>query len=235
MSKCRILIVEDEPAIAELISLNLRHAGFETTCAVDATQAQTAVDGILPGLAIVDWMLPGLSGVALVRQWRREPRTQALPIIMLTGRCEEKDIVAGLEAGADDYLGKPFSPSVLFARINALLRRRAPESLDVAVVVGSLSIDPATHRVSAHGSDVKLNPTEFKLLHFLMTYPQRVHTRKVLLDRIWGDHVFIEERTIDVHIKRLRMALSRFSCDAMVETVRGSGYRLVIDEPAVCD
>lgn len=235
MSKCRILIVEDEPAIAELISLNLRHAGFETTCAVDATQAQTAVDGILPGLAIVDWMLPGLSGVALVRQWRREPRTQALPIIMLTGRCEEKDIVAGLEAGADDYLGKPFSPSVLFARINALLRRRAPESLDVAVVVGSLSIDPATHRVSAHGSDVKLSPTEFKLLHFLMTYPQRVHTRKVLLDRIWGDHVFIEERTIDVHIKRLRMALSRFSCDAMVETVRGSGYRLVIDEPAVCD
>ena len=234
MPKCRILVVEDESAIAELISLNLRHAGFQVECASDAGQAQVAIDGILPQLIIVDWMLPGLSGVGLVRQWRREARTQALPIIMLTGRCDEEDVVAGLEAGADDYLFKPFSPSVLFARINALLRRRSPEVLDAAIVVGPLAIDPATHRVVAQGIEVKLNPTEFKLLHFLMTYPQRVHTRKTLLDRIWGDHVFVEERTIDVHIKRLRSALSRFGCDAMVETVRGTGYRLVLEMPAVC-
>ena len=235
MPRCRILIVEDEPAIVELISINLSYAGFEVVCAVDAGQAQATVNGVLPSLAVVDWMLADQSGVALVRQWRREPRTHALPVIMLTGRSEEADIVAGLEAGADDYLTKPFSPSVLFARINALLRRRAPETLDVTVVVGPLSIDPMTHRVSSRGGQVKLNPTEFKLLHFFMAYPNQVHSRKMLLDRIWGDHVFIEERTVDVHIKRLRTALSSFGCDAMVETVRGTGYRLAHETEGVFD
>lgn len=234
MPTCRILIIEDESAVAELISLNLSYAGFEVVCAVDAAQARAVVDGVLPSLVVVDWMLPGQSGVALVRQWRRELRTQALPIIMLTGRSEEADIVAALEAGADDFMTKPFSPSVLFARINALLRRRAPETLDVSVALGPLSMDPATHRVSAGGNQVKLNPTEFKLLHFLMTYPHQVHSRKMLLDRIWGDHVFIEERTVDVHIKRLRTALSGFGRGAMIETVRGSGYRLTLEAEEVC-
>ena len=235
MPRCQILIVEDEPAIAELISINLNYAGFEVVRAVDAGQAQKIVNEVLPSLVVVDWMLPGQSGVALVRQWRHEPRTQVLPIIMLTGRSEEADTVAGLEAGADDFMTKPFSPSVLLARINALLRRRAPETLDVSVVIGPLSIDPATHRVRAHGSPVTLNPTDFKVLHFLMTYPDQVHTRKMLLDRIWGDHVFIEERTIDVHIKRLRSALGSFGCAAMVQTVRGSGYRLVHEAEVAFD
>jgi two-component system, OmpR family, phosphate regulon response regulator PhoB len=235
MPQCRILVVEDEPAIAELISLNLHHAGLEVTCVTDAGQAQAVVNGVLPSLAVVDWILPGQSGVALVRQWRREPRTQALPIVMLTGRSKDADVVAGLDAGADDYLTKPFSPKLLFARINALLRRRAPETLNVRVVLGPLSLDPATRRASAQNHEVQLNPTEFKLLHFFMTYPHQVHTRKMLLDRVWGDHVFIEERTIDAHIKRLRVALSRFSCDAMVETVRGAGYRLALEAPAVCN
>ena len=235
MPRCRVLIVEDESAIAELIAINLVHAGFEIDCAGDARRAQLAVDGILPQLAIVDWMLPGQSGVALVHQWRGAQRTQALPIIMLTGRDGEDDVVAALEAGTDDFLAKPFSPSILFARINALLRRRAPEVLDNEVVVGALSLDPATKRVSAQGGEVKLHPTEFKLLHFLMTYPHQVHTRKTLLDRVWGDHVFIEERTIDVHVKRLRLALGPFNCDRMVETVRGAGYRMVLEVPAVCD
>ena len=219
-------MVEDDSSTAELIAINLHHAGFEVVQAFDAVQARFAVNGVLPRLVVVDWMLPGLSGVALIRKWRSEPRMQAMPIIMLTGRSEEADIVAGLEAGADDYVVKPFSPSLLLARINALLRRRAPEMLDARVVVGPLSVDPASHQVRANGNEVRLHHTEFRLLHFLMTYPYRVHTRKMLLDRVWGDHVFIEERTVDAHIKRLRVALGRCKCEAMVQTVRGAGYRL---------
>ena len=222
----RILVVEDETAIAELMSLNLRHAGHEVTIAGDAEQAQFAIDAQLPDLAILDWMLPGQSGLALARRWRADPRTKSLPVIMLTARSEEADKVAGLDAGADDYLTKPFSTQELMARIRAVLRRKAPQALDEAVQSGELRLDPATRRVTRAGAEVKLGPTEFKLLHFLMTHPERVHSRAQLLDRVWGDHVFIEERTVDVHVKRLREALSAVQCAAMIETVRGAGYRL---------
>ena len=205
----RILVVEDESAIAELISINLRHAGFEVTLAASADQAQYEVDRMLPELVVLDWMLPGQSGVALARQWRSSARTKELPVIMLTARADETDKIAGLDAGADDYLTKPFSTNELLARIRAVLRRRAPEALDSVVEVGGLSIDPGTRRVSRDGTEVKLGPTEFRLLHFFMTHPERVHSRSQLLDRVWGDHVFIEERTVDVHVKRLREALEK--------------------------
>ena len=222
----RILVIEDEPAIAELIAINLRHAGFEVTVAGDSDAAQDAVDGVLPALVALDWMLPGRSGYSLVRQWRAAPRTRALPVIMLTARSEEADKVSGLDAGADDYLTKPFSANELLARIRALLRRQSPDALDTAVEVGTLKLDPATRRVTSRGREVKIGATEFKLLHFLMTHPERVHSRTQLLDRVWGDHVFIEERTVDVHIKRLRETLTPVDCQHMIETVRGAGYRL---------
>ena len=221
----RVLVVEDESAIAELISINLRHAGYEVTIAATADQAQACVDAVLPDLVLLDWMLPGQSGLALAKQWRTIARTRDLPIIMLTARAEETDKVGGLDAGADDYLTKPFSTAELLARIRAVLRRRAPEALDQAVEVGPLRLDPATRRVTRAGQEVKLGPTEFRLLHFFMTHPERVHSRGQLLDRVWGDHVFIEERTVDVHVKRLREALSPVQCSTMIETVRGAGYR----------
>jgi len=229
----RILVVEDESAIAELISINLRHAGFEVTLAASASAAQYEVDRVLPDLVVLDWMLPGQSGVALARQWRGAARTKELPIIMLTARADEGDKIAGLDAGADDYVTKPFSTNELLARIRAVLRRKAPEALDSAVEVGPLLLDPGTRRVSRDGAEVKLGPTEFRLLHFLMTHPERVHSRSQLLDRVWGDHVFIEERTIDVHVKRLREALERVQCARMIETVRGAGYRLTQQSSAV--
>jgi two-component system phosphate regulon response regulator PhoB len=222
----RILVVEDESAIAELISINLRHAGFEVTLAADAEQAQAAVDQVLPHLVILDWMLPGKSGHALARQWRLEARTRDLPLVMLTARADEADKVSGLDIGADDYITKPFSVNELLARIRALLRRRSPDALDSIVEVGALSLNPATHRVVGNGREVKIGATEFKLLHFLMSHPERVHSRTQLLDRVWGDHVFIEERTVDVHIKRLRETLATVDCQHMIETVRGAGYRL---------
>ena len=222
----RILVVEDEPAIAELVALNLRHAGFEVETAGDAGQAQAAVDAMLPSVVILDWMLPGQSGHALARQWRADPRTRVLPIIMLTARAEEADKISGLDAGADDYLTKPFSTNELLARIRALLRRQSPDALDAAVEIGSLRLDPAARRVSSGGREVKIGATEFRLLHFLMTHPERVHSRSQLLDRVWGDHVFIEERTVDVHIKRLRETLAPAGCQHLIETVRGAGYRL---------
>ncbi len=222
----RILVVEDEPAIAELIAINLRHAGFEVALAADAAQALAAVDAVLPELVVLDWMLPDQSGLHLAKGWRNAPRTRELPIIMLTARGEEVDKVLGLDAGADDYLTKPFSTNELLARIRAILRRRSPEALDAVVEVGPLAIDPATRRVSCQGRDLRLGATEFRLLHYLMTHPERVHSRPQLLDRVWGDHVFIEERTVDVHIKRLREALAPAGCQSMIETVRGAGYRL---------
>jgi two-component system phosphate regulon response regulator PhoB len=222
----RILVVEDEAAIAELISINLRHAGYEVTVAAHAGEAQAAVDGVLPDLVILDWMLPGQSGLALARHWRMQPRTRELPVIMLTAKAAEADKISGLDAGADDYLTKPFSNRELLARIRAVLRRKAPEALDAAIEIGALKIDPATRRVSAHEREIKLGATEFRLLHFLMTHPERVHSRPQLLDRVWGDHVFIEERTVDVHVKRLREALGAAGCAQMIETVRGAGYRL---------
>jgi two-component system phosphate regulon response regulator PhoB len=222
----RVLVVEDEAAIAELIALNLRHAGFDVVVAADGDAAQQEVDKVLPDLVLLDWMLPGTSGLALAKRWRGQQRTKDLPVIMLTARAEETDKVAGLDAGADDYLTKPFSTQELMARVRAVLRRKAPQALDSAVEIAGLRLDPATRRVSCMEQDVKIGPTEFKLLHFFMTHPERVHSRAQLLDRVWGDHVFIEERTVDVHVKRLREALSGVQRSQMIETVRGAGYRL---------
>lgn len=225
-----VLVVEDEAAIAELILLNLRHSGYTVSIAADADEAQAAVDRVLPDLVLLDWMLPGQSGLQLAKRWRSEARTRELPIIMLTARADEADKINGLDAGADDYLTKPFSTKELLARIRAVLRRKAPEALDAAVEVAGLRLDPATRRVTrridADMREVKIGPTEFRLLHFFMTHPERVHSRAQLLDRVWGDHVFIEERTVDVHVKRLREALSPVQCSALIETVRGAGYRL---------
>ena len=220
----RILIVEDEPAIAELIAVNLRHGGFDPVVAQDSVTAQRELDAVLPDAILLDWMLPGQSGVALARHWRKQARTKSIPILMLTARGDEPDKVAGLDAGADDYITKPFSTQELLARIRAVLRRRAPESVNDSVTVGALILDAATHRISYQAQELKLGPTEFKLLHYLMKHAERVHSRSALLDKVWGDHVFIEERTVDVHVKRLREALG--AAGAMVETVRGAGYRL---------
>ncbi len=220
----RVLVVEDESAIAELIAVNLRHNGFAPTVVYDGEAAQREVDAILPDVILLDWMLPGESGVALAKRWRQQERIKTVPIIMLTARTEESDKVQGLDAGADDYITKPFSTQELLARIRAVLRRRAPEIVNDTVQLGDLSLDASTYRVMLNGSELKVGPTEFKLLHYLMKHPERVHTRGSLLDRIWGDHVFIEERTVDVHVKRLRESLGL--AGAMIETVRGAGYRI---------
>ena len=221
-----VLIVEDEPAIAELISVNLRHNGFRPLWAMDSATAQAELDAVLPDVILLDWMLPGESGLTLAKRWRAHPRTKAVPIIMLTARGDEVDRVAGLDAGADDYIAKPFSTKELLARIRAVLRRRTPEQEVGIVTLGDLTLDASTYRVTFQGQALKLGPTEFKLLHYLMTHAERVHSRSQLLDKVWGDHVFIEERTVDVHVKRLREALGE--AGQMVETVRGAGYRLTV-------
>jgi len=227
-----ILVVEDEPAILELIKVNLMDAGYDVKAAEDAETAHAALRRELPDLVLLDWMLPGQSGLALARQLRGDSRTRELPIIMVTARTEESDKVAGLEAWVDDYVTKPFSPRELKARIKAVLRRRAPESAQEALEAGTLKLDPLTHRVTVNGEMVALGPTEFRLLKFLLARPERVHSRSQLLDHVWGDHVYIEERTIDVHIRRLRLALAPFGADALIETVRGSGYRLALPRNA---
>ena len=226
-----ILLVEDEPAIQELIAANLQHAGHHVIRASDAEHALGIVRHALPDLLLIDWMLPGMSGLSLARQLRREERTRAIPIIMLTARGAEADKIAGFEAGADDYVTKPFSPRELLARIRAVLRRRSPQLTEDAVEMAGLRLDPATHRVSGDGQPLALGPSEFKLLHFLMTHPERVHSRAQLLDHVWGDHVFVEERTVDVHVRRLRKALEATGHDRLIETVRGSGYRLATAAP----
>jgi two-component system, OmpR family, phosphate regulon response regulator PhoB len=223
-SQPRILVVEDEPAIAELIAVNLRHNGMAPVWAEDGKSAQREIDAVLPDAILLDWMLPGESGVALARRWRADARTRGIPILMLTARGDEPDKVAGLDAGADDYITKPFSTQELLARIRAVLRRRAPERAAESVSVGELALDPAEHRVSWQGKPLRLGPTEFRLLQYLMAHPERVHSRQQLLDKVWGDHVFIEERTVDVHVKRLREALG--AAGSLVETVRGAGYRI---------
>jgi two-component system phosphate regulon response regulator PhoB len=220
-----VLVVEDEPAILELIAYNLKQAGHQPLRADNAEQALVLVANALPDLVLLDWMLPGLSGIEFAKRLRADKRTRAIPIIMLTARSEEQDKLQGLEIGADDYITKPFSPRELNARIKAVLRRRAPEMTDDLVKLGGLSLDPASHRVTGKGQPVELGPTEFRLLHFLMTHPERVHSRTQLLDQIWGDHVFVEERTVDVHIRRLRKALEPTHLDGLVQTVRGTGYR----------
>lgn len=220
----RVLIVEDEPAIAELMAVNLRHNGFQPIWAMDAVTAQKELDEILPDVILLDWMLPGESGLSLAKKWRASARSQAVPILMITARGDEADRVAGLETGADDYIVKPFSPRELLARIRAVLRRRAPEQSAGVVSIGDLTLDADTYRVSWQQQPLKVGPTEFKLLQYLMRHPERVHSRGQLLDKVWGDHVFIEERTVDVHVKRLRESLGEAS--SLIETVRGAGYRL---------
>jgi two-component system, OmpR family, phosphate regulon response regulator PhoB len=224
MKRLRALIVEDEPAISELLAINMRHNGFEPVLCVDGEQAQRELDAVLPDIILLDWMLPGTSGITLARKWRSHERTRHVPILLLTARSEETDKIQGLDAGADDYITKPFSVQELMARVRAILRRRAPEQTAQALSIGALELDSATHRVSWQGADLKVGPTEFKLLRYLMAHPERVHSRAQLLDKVWGDHVFIEERTVDVHIKRLREALQ--GAGSMIDTVRGAGYRI---------
>lgn len=226
-----ILVVEDEPAIQELISVNLSFAGHKVLRALDAEQAKILINAELPDLILVDWMLPGASGLSMARSLRADERTKDIPIIMLTAKSAEEDKVEGLESGADDYITKPFSPKELMARIKAVLRRRAPQLTDDEIEIAGLKLDPVSHRITGNGSNLPLGPTEFRLLHFFMTHPERVFTRSQLLDQVWGDHVFLEERTVDVHIRRLRKALEPSEHHGLIETVRGSGYRFTTRLP----
>jgi two-component system phosphate regulon response regulator PhoB len=221
-----ILVVEDEPAIQELIAVNLEHAGHSVQRAHSAAEADAMIREVRPDLIVLDWMLPDLAGTALARRLRADTRSKDIPIIMLTARAQEQDKVEGLESGADDYVTKPFSPKELLARIKAVLRRRAPQLTDDLIEIDGLKLDPAAHRVSVRGKELQLGPIEFKLLHFFMTHTERVYSRVQLLDHIWGDHVFVEERTVDVHIRRLRRELEQTGHDRLIETVRGSGYRV---------
>ncbi len=223
-----ILLIEDEPAIRELLTINLQHAGYEVSSAADAQQAQARIRQVLPDLILLDWMLPDQPGVRLARQLRTDARTRDIPLIMLTARGTEQDKIDGLEAGADDYVTKPFSPRELLARIKSLLRRRAPQLTVDPIQAGQLRLEPDSRRVSGAGQALSMGPTEFRLLHFLMTHAERVYSRNQLLDQVWGDHVFVEERTVDVHIRRLRKALAPAGQDGTIQTVRGAGYRFSI-------
>jgi two-component system phosphate regulon response regulator PhoB len=222
-----ILVVEDEPAIQELIAGSCARHGHSVRRAENAEDAYRELAGSLPDVILLDWMLPDGSGPAMTRKLRSEPRTREVPIIMLTARAGDDDKVAGLEAGADDYVTKPFSPRELEARIQAVLRRRAPELTREQVEIEGLVINPATRTVTGDGKALKMGPTEFELLHWFMTHADRVYTRTQILDHVWGDHVFIEERTVDVHIRRLREALAPSRHDRLVDTVRGAGYRFL--------
>jgi two-component system, OmpR family, phosphate regulon response regulator PhoB len=227
--QARILIVEDDPAIRDMLAFALRSNGFEPILAIDAKDALCQLADQLPDLILLDWMLPGGSGLDLARRWRREPNTRDIPIIMLTARGEETDKVNGLEAGVDDYVLKPFSVRELLARIRAVLRRTRTDAEDGSIQLGDLRIDGSAQRVfserDAASSAIHMGPTEYRLLHFFMTHAERVYTRTQLLDQIWGGSVYVEERTVDVHIRRLRKALEPFALDAHIQTVRGSGYR----------
>jgi two-component system phosphate regulon response regulator PhoB len=219
-----VLVVEDEPQIQELVAVNLEDIGHKVVRAASVEEAEAAIRSALPDVLVLDWMLPGESGLSFARRLRADVRTRELPILMLTARAMEQDKISGLEAGADDYLTKPFSPKELAARIKAVLRRRAPQLSGDAVEAEGLRLDPVTRTVRAGERRLELSPAEFRLLHFLMTHPGRVYTRAQLLDLVWGDHVFIEERTVDVHVRRLRKALEPSGHDRLIDTVRGSGY-----------
>jgi two-component system, OmpR family, phosphate regulon response regulator PhoB len=220
-----ILIVEDEPEIQHLIAVNLQHAGYRAMRAASVNEAESLMHKMLPNLVLLDWILPQTLGMTFARKLRGDQRTSDIPIIMLSGRAQESDKVAALEAGVDDYVTKPFSPRELLARIKAVLRRSAPQRTDDVAEVSGLKLDPGPHRVTSNGHDVELGDVEFRMLHFLMTHPERVYSRAQLLDQVWGDHVFVEERTVDVHVRRLRQALAPGGHDRLIETVRGTGYR----------
>ena len=220
-----ILVVEDDPELQEVLALNLQNAGYKVLRASSTRQAEALVNATLPQLILLDWMLPDTPGLSFARKLRAETRTMAVPIILLTGRDGESDKITGLEAGVDDYLIKPFSPRELLARIKAVMRRCAPQHADMVVEIAGLKLDPASRRIVGDGQDIELGALEFRMLRFFMTHPGRVYSRAQLLDEIWGNSVYVEERTVDVHIRRLRKTLEPFAKDDLVQTVRGAGYR----------
>ena len=228
-----ILIVEDEAAIATLIRFNLEQAGFQVSVSGSVEESKIVINKQLPDLILLDWMLPQTSGVQFVGQLRADSRTRELPIILLTARSEDVDKETGLNQGADDYITKPFSPRELVARVNALLRRRAPQKTENIIRLSSLTLDPSQFSVQVADKKIEFSPSEFKLLHFFMTHPNRIYTRRQLLDLVWGDHIFVEERTIDVHIRRLRRGLESVNLAHWVQTIRGSGYQFSPDKTEV--
>jgi two-component system phosphate regulon response regulator PhoB len=230
MSQRRILVVEDERAIRDMVSFNLDRAGYAVAAAGDAREARAAIADQRPDLILMDWMLPDISGLELTRQLKRDPETKEIPVLMLTARAEEDDRVAGLDGGADDYVVKPFAPRELLARIRAALRRLEGADGEV-LTAGTLRLNSASHQVSAGSAEVALGPTEYRLLEFFMRHPDRVYSRAQLLDRVWGGNVYVEERTVDVHIRRLRMALSPHGHEHFIKTVRGAGYRFSAGQP----
>ncbi|MHB8621750.1 MAG: phosphate regulon transcriptional regulator PhoB [Sulfuricaulis sp.] len=221
----KILIVEDESAIRQMVCMALSQENYECVEAADTIQAQAKILEAIPDLLLLDWMLPGLSGVEYARRLRGEKLTQGIPIIMLTARTEEEDKIKGFQSGADDYITKPFSTRELLVRIKALLRRATPHAADAVLEIAGLQLDPVTHRVQAHGKNIKLGPTEFRLLQFFMSHPEHVHSRERLLNSVWGGGVYVEERTVDVHIRRLRKAIVATGHDRLIQTVRAAGYR----------
>ncbi len=221
----KVLIVEDEQAIRQLVNHTLSNAGFEVLQAGDAEQARAMIHKAPPDLVLMDWMLPGASGIELTRALKSDKVTRDIPVIMLTARGDEDDKVRGLDSGAEDYISKPFSPKEMIARIRAVLRRVSPHTTEEVVSVGKLTLDPSAHRVTFNQSTIDMGPTEFRLLHFFMTHQDKVYSRSRLLDRVWGTNVYIEERTVDVHIRRLRKALEPFGAERLLQTVRGAGYR----------
>ena len=230
MEQCTILTIEDEPAISDILRVNLNFAGYDVISSNNVIQAESVIRTIIPGLIILDWMLPGTSGPTFTKRLRNDKRTQNIPLIMLTAKSLEENKIEGLNAGCDDYVVKPFSPKELIARIQALLRRRSPELTKDAVSIFGLSLYPATRKVFGNKQEVTLGPKEFKLLHYLMTHTERVHTRDHLLDQVWGNHVFVEERTVDVHIRRLRKALTSTGFHKLIQTVRGGGYKFISEK-----
>jgi two-component system phosphate regulon response regulator PhoB len=224
--KANILIVEDESPILELLALNISQAGYNPLRAISAEHAEKLISEALPDIILLDWMLPGMSGIDFAKKLRSNALTKAIPIIMLTARSDELDKVKGLEVGADDYITKPFSPRELNARIKAVLRRKAPELTEDLLTINGLELDPVSHRVTGNNKPLEMGPTEFRLLHFFMSNPERVYSRSQLLDKVWGSQIFIEDRTVDVHIRRLRNILAQSQHANLIQTVRGSGYRL---------
>lgn len=221
----QILVVEDEAAVREMILFVLEQSGYEVVGAQSVDEARECLASQPPALILMDWMLPGTSGVEYTRELKQDPVTRDIPVIMLTARGEEDDKVRGLECGAEDYVTKPFSPKELAARIKVILRRVAPHATEEAVQAGEMRLDPVSYRVTMGDRPIELGPTEFKLLHFFMTHREKVYSRSRLLDKVWGTNVYIEERTVDVHIRRLRQALEPFQMDGLIQTVRGAGYR----------
>ena len=230
MTQCTILTVEDEPAISDILRVNLSFAGYDVISASNVMQAESLIKTTIPGLIILDWMLPGTSGPTFAKRLRNDKRTQSIPLIMLTAKSLEENKIEGLNAGCDDYVVKPFSPKELIARIQALLRRRSPELTKDAVSIFGLSLYPATRTVLGNKQEITLGPKEFKLLHYLMTHTERVHTRAHLLDQVWGDNVFVEERTVDVHVRRLRKALTSTGFHKLIQTIRGGGYKFISEK-----